>query len=354
MRQQTLFHQGMAGYAFFRIPALIALPGRRVIAFCEGRRDSMADYGAIHVVMRASGDGGATFGPLQVVADAKEHTMGNPCPVFDKNTSRLHLLFNGNRKDGGEGLILQGRAPRSVLHMFSDDLGQTWSNPRDITAQVKKDNWTWYACGPCHGAQLNGGRLIIPCNHAVLKTGEAASGPYISHAIYSDDGGQTWQIGGDVGEYTNECALGELPDGRVYINMRSYHGKSCRAAALSKDQGQTWQGLHLDEALIEPVCQGSVLSLPSFGRLGEPALLFSNPAHREQRQNLRLRLSRDGGQTWSKGVLIHPGPAAYSDLAPLPDGSIGCLYEGGTQHAYEGIHWQVLSAGEIERDEGGG
>ncbi len=347
MHTQILFHEGMDGYASFRIPTVIALPGGRVIAFCEGRLHGVKDYGTIHIVSRTSLDHGEHFGPLQVVTSDGEHTVGNPCPVYDAATGRLHLLYNGNLREGGEHLILAGQAPRTVLHLYSDDLGASWGQPRDITAQVKRDRWTWYACGPCHGLQLHSGRLLVPCNHAVLKDDEAASGPYISHAIWSDDGGQSWQLGQDVGEYTNECALAQLPGGQIYMNMRSYHGQACRAVALSDDQGASWHSFRLDSQLTEPICQGSVILAPDFGPDKRPALLFSNPANPERRLDLRLRLSLDEEQTWSTGLSLHPSHSAYSDLAVLETGQIGCLYEAGEENAYQSIRWSRVGAEEI-------
>ena len=50
-------------------------------------------------------------------------------------------------------------------------------------------------------------------------------------------------------------------DGHVYLNMRSYLGKNRRAIASSADGGLTWTSPTLDETLIEPVCQASVLRL---------------------------------------------------------------------------------------------
>ena len=50
---------------------------------------------------------------------------------------------------------------------------------------------------------------------------------------------------------------------------------------------------------------------------------------------MTVRLSEDGGQTWSCTKLLHEGPAAYSCLTLLPDGDIGCLYEAGEEHAYQ-------------------
>jgi len=41
--------------------------------------------------------------------------------------------------------------------------------------------------------------------------------------------------------------------------MRSYHKKNRRAVTTSKDGGMTWSPVKLDDALIEPVCQASIL-----------------------------------------------------------------------------------------------
>ena len=44
---------------------------------------------------------------------------------------------------------------------------------------------------------------------------------------------------------------------------------------------------------------------------------------------MTVRLSYDEGKTWPVSRLLHDGPSAYSCLAVLPEGDIGCLYEGG-------------------------
>jgi sialidase-1 len=67
-------------------------------------------------------------------------------------------------------------------------------------------------------------------------------------------------------------------------------------------------------------------------------LLFSNPAALT-RTALTVRLSRDGGRAWQAAREVHAGPAAYSSLAALRDGSIGLLYEAGAQNAYETISY---------------
>jgi len=63
-------------------------------------------------------------------------------------------------------------------------------------------------------------------------------------------------------------------------------------------------------------------------------VLFSNPAD-TRRDNMTVRISYDGGSNWPAARSLYPGPSAYSSLAVLPDGNIGCLYERGETGPYE-------------------
>jgi sialidase-1 len=190
---------------------------------------------------------------------------------------------------------------------------------------VKQADWTWYATGPGVGIQLKSGRLLVPCDHAVAGTREKRS-----HVIYSDDRGATWRLGGSVGPDCDEAQAVDRADGTVLLNIRSYRGTNRRLVAASKDGGLTWSPPAEDPALVEPVCQASVARCP--GPKG--GLLFSNPAS-TRRERLTVRFSPDGGKTWPAGKVLHAGPAAYSCLAVLPDGSVGCLYEHGDRGPYE-------------------
>lgn len=327
---EALFVAGEGGYHSYRIPSLLVTLDGTVLAFCEGRKNGQGDAGKIDVLLRRSVDGGRTWGPATLVAEDGTNTVGNPCPVQDRRTGTIWLLLCRNTEHGDEREIKAGRAPRDVLLTKSEDDGRTWAPLTDITSAVKRADWTWYATGPCHGIQLRSGRLLIPCNHAVLDPQSGQSGPYIAHAIYSDDGGKTWELGEDAGPQTNECAAAELTDGTVYLNMRSYHGRNRRAESRSADGGRTWTPPELDEALVDPVCQGSVL------RLSDGLVLFSNAAS-ATRDTLTVRASRDGCRTWDDGVVLQTGPAAYSDLAETTDGAVLCLYECGERHPYERI-----------------
>jgi sialidase-1 len=124
-----------------------------------------------------------------------------------------------------------------VYVLNSTDDGQSWSAPNEITGDVKKENWTWYATGPGNGIQVrrgkHKGRLVIACDHI-----EAETRKYFSHCIYSDNGGENWTLGGTTPmDGVNECTVSELPKGVLMLNMRNYGPIRNRQVSLSKDGG---------------------------------------------------------------------------------------------------------------------
>jgi sialidase-1 len=325
--QDAVFVAGKDGYHTYRIPSLIVSAKGTLLAFCEGRKNGRGDAGDIDLVLRRSSDGGKTWGPLQVVWDDGDNTCGNPCPVVDRKTGTIWLLMTHNLGSDTEASIIDGtsKGTRTVWVTHSTDDGATWAKPVEITRDVKDPEWTWYATGPGVGIQLASGRLVVPCDNKVKRTKARQS-----HVIYSDDGGKTWKLGGVVGPNCNECQVAERTDGSLLLNMRSYQASNRRLLATSADGGQTWTKPVEDRELIEPVCQASLV------RLEKGRLLFSNPAS-TKRERLTVRLSADDGKTWTAAKVLHEGPAAYSCLAVLPSGDIGCLYERGDKNPYETI-----------------
>ena len=335
LTQTEVFRAGEGGYHTYRIPAIIATKKGTLLAFCEGRRNSSSDTGDIDTLLRRSHDHGKTWEPVQKIADMGEDTIGNPTPVVERKTGVIWLLLTRNPGHATEADIVAGKkaGDRTVWITHSKDDGATWAKPKEITAQVKKPEWTWYATGPGNGIQLRSGRLVIPCDHNRLGPGGNLR---FSHVIYSDDRGETWKIGGIAEEKTNESAVAELSNGELVLNMRSYHDRNRRAVQRSQDGGLTWGKLELDEALIEPVCEGSLISA------GAERLIFSNPAS-TARKNMTVRESEDGGHTWTKSRVIHEGPAAYSSLVLLKNKTIGLLYERGEKRAYEQITFAAFT-----------
>lgn len=333
--QTPVFISGRDGYHTYRIPSLITTKKGTLLAFCEGRKNSRSDTGDIDLLLKRSFDGGKTWAKTQVVWDDGANTCGNPCPVIDAQTGVIWLLLTHNLGRDKQTQIVNGtsKGTRTVWLTKSDDDGLSWAPPVEITKDVKKSTWTWYATGPGVGVQTRSGRLVVPCDNYVAGTNLKQS-----HIIFSDGGGKNWKLGGDVGPECNESQVVELTNGSLLLNMRSYRGNHRRLVAVSKDGGESWSKPVEDDALMEPVCQASILRHPS-----EPkAILFSNPASKK-RENMTVRLSRDDGATWPYAKVLHKGPSAYSCLAVLPDGTVTCLYERGDKIAYETITCSRIS-----------
>lgn len=346
--QTPVFIAGEGGYHSYRIPSLLATPKGALLAFCEGRVSGRGDAGDIDLVLKRSFDGGKTWGETQVLWNDGANTCGNPCPVFDYKTGNIHLLLTQNLGDDNEAQIKlnTGKGSRTVWVCHSDDDGVTWTEPQEITKQAKRPEWTWYATGPGVGIQIeygmHAGRLVIPCDHGFHDphgTRQDVQSEYGAHVIFSDDHGESWQIGGAIVPKMNECQVVELtePAGALLLDMRSYRGQACRAESTSTDGGETWSKAVDVPTLVEPVCQASLIR-QSWPQGNQPGLLlFSNPADAKKRVALTIRSSADDGKSWSSGYELHAGPAAYSCLAKLSDDAVGCLYERGDRNAYEQI-----------------
>lgn len=334
-RYSDVYVAGEGGHQAYRIPSVIATPKGTLLAFAEARRTGAGDAGDIDLVVRRSHDGGDSWSPMQIVGDNGPNTFGNPCPVVDRNTGIIWLLTTQNRGADREKGIIAGTsgASRTVWAMKSENDGVTWSTPSEITASVKRPDWTWYATGPGIGIQTTSGRLVVPANHA-----EAATGVHRSHLVLSDDGGRSWRLGASSEAGTNESQVVELTDGRLMLNMRNHPAKpeNFRMIATSADGGETLSVAYADRALIEPPAQASILRMSSARTQDRDRLLFANPAS-TKRERLTVRLSYDEGRSWTVSRVLHEGPAAYSSLVVLRNRSIGLLFERGERSPYERI-----------------
>ena len=339
-----IFKSGESGYNTFRIPSIITTNKGTVLAFAEGRKNSSSDSGDIDIVLKRSKDNGKTWGEIIVVRDDGLNVCGNPSPVVDRKSGSIHLLSTWNLGGDTESEIINelSEDTRRVFILKSIDDGLSWSIPKEITASVKKANWTWYATGPVHGIQIRKGnykdRLIIPCDHIESQTKK-----YFSHIIYSDDYGDTWEIGGTTPQdYVNESTVAEIEDGAIMLNMRNYdRTQKVRKISISYNGGNSWGDIYGDEKLIEPICQASLLRYSTRGKR-DNIMMFLNPSDDKLRINMTLKLSEDLGKTWVNSKVLFTGPSAYYDMVVLDDGDIGCLFEAGINNPYEGIVFQNI------------
>lgn len=339
-RKINLEQYGTGGYLMYRIPGIVSTPSGRVIAYYEAR-EGKGDWTKQDIYARTSDDRGASWSERKLLIGGRDdETLHNVCMIVDRVRNAIHLIWHKNY--------------RQCFYQVSRDDGETWSDPRDITAVFERFreeyDWNVIASGPGHGIQLRNGRLLVP---VWLSKGGESHRPSVVSVIYSDDGGQTWERGEIVAEsdwfkMPNETTAVQLADGDVVLNMRHESDVHCRAVVRSRDGATGWSEPALERELPDPICHASLLRLVGGGNAGGDAVLFSNCAF-DGGTNLRKKLWRDGKTeyywgsqaridltvrksdddcaTWTHSRLLEPY-AGYSDLAASPDGkTIYCLYE---------------------------
>ncbi len=332
-----IFKGGQEGFPVYRIPALLCTTNGTLLAICEAR-GSIKDTSSNKLVLKRSEDEGATWSPLAVIAGAGNDSLNNPCLVQDIASGHILLHYQRYPYPSNERTVKPGLDGEKVCHSYqimSDDDGKSWAQPVDITPQVKRSTKvTSIASGPGIGIQLthapHQGRLLIPFN-------QCSYGRWKIYVVYSDDGGKSWQMGETARGRGNEVQVVEFGNGDVMFNARNYWTQMNRVVGISHDQGLTWDSAYVDKTLIEPHCMASIIRY-TFGIDAEKsAILFSNPASKKDRINGTLRISYDEAHTWPVSITINPGRFAYSCLAKMPSGAVGCIYETGGKSGYEHI-----------------
>jgi sialidase-1 len=329
----ALRQRGDDGSKAYRIPGMVRTNRGTLIAVYDIRHRGGGDLpGDIDVGMSRSTDGGQTWEPMRTIMDMGDEArwnhdgVGDPSVLVDRVTGRIWvaaLWSHGNRAWHGSGPGLEPEETGQLVLVSSDDDGRSWSEPVNITAQVKDPAWRLLLDGPGAGITMKDGTLVFPAQF------RAADGVPWSTLIWSRDRGQSWHIGTGVKSNTTEAQLVELEEGVIMINCRDNRGGS-RTVATSRDLGRTWQAHPTDRsALPESVCMASLLKwdVPGAGE----HLFFSNPATTRGRHTMTVKVSRDHGLTWPEGLHTlydRRAGAGYSCLAPADDEHLGILYEG--------------------------
>jgi len=361
-----VFISGEEGHKIYRIPAVIGLPNGDILAFCEGRVNGGSDFGNIDIVMKRSSDGGKTWSPLQTIVNADSLQAGNPAPVVDLTDEnypggRIFLFYNTGNNEESE--VRKGNGLREVWYKTSTDNGNTWSKPVNITTQVHRpkqpqinaaynfaEDWRSYANTPGHAMQFQHGkykgRIFVAANHS-SGTPQNHFTDYAGHGYYTDDHGKTFHLSETVNiPGSNESTATELSNDKLMMNSRNQKGDVlARIVSISSDGGATWDTSYFDKTLIDPVNEGSILTIGK--KHGKNIIAFCNAADTKRRDNLTLRISYDDGKTWSKSFLIDKSNdanksdfTAYSDLVQLGKYKIGVLYE---RNGYKEIVFTVMN-----------
>ncbi|MFJ4210532.1 exo-alpha-sialidase [Paenarthrobacter sp. NPDC089675] len=355
--EHVLAVRGVGGYRQYRIPALAVSRRGTLLAAYDGRPNLDDLPNTIDLLLRRSFDNGVTWGEQQLVRTGSGlNGYGDPSLLVDARTGRI-FMFQAAGTHAGFFEAIAGLAPDDdVQHAdvsYSDDDGETWQHRR-LTASLKSADAgiTGLFAAAGQGIQVHtgpyAGRLVQ--QYVLLVDGEIQAA-----SAYSDDHGDSWQLGEFIGAGTsgvgpNENKVVCLSDGRLLLHSRA---TPCRLASLSDDGGQSWSALAPVPDLPDPSDNGSLTrfdGLPTIDSLAKPEtdhwLIASNNQDPHLRRNTVLSLSPDNGASWPAKLVLCEGSSAYSTATRLPDGNIGVLYE---RQGYREIVFASVPAEQLYR-----
>ncbi len=371
---------GEDGINIYTIPGLLVTNAGSVLAYAEAR-DHRGDGGKVDMVIKRSTDGGRSWSKSLFIERARGTENYVLATLVQDRVSGRVFFFTALRD--------AGLADRSTTnhYRFSDDDGQTWSAPQDITQllhaadrdiqqklrtgragpEFNGDDPELYGrelvfFGPGRSIQLSARhtrfphRLVVPLfyikDRVIIPRAKRGYGNAV---LVSDDGGRSWSVPGTVplGEYgSSEISIVELADGRIAMNARGAPPESRgmsvagRTVAFSADGGATWTRPMPDTSGIPDYIETSSgllrLSHPASDPAGRSRILFSFPhslppadtsglrSLSQVRANGTILLSYDEGRSWPVRKVLVPGSFGYSNLDLLPDGTILALHENAT------------------------
>ena len=338
----------------YRIPGLATTNDGSLIAVYDVRYGNSGDLqGNIDIGMSRSTNDGRTWEPMQVIMDMgrrgnkseDQNGIGDPSILVDRNTGTIWvaaLWAHGMKGKKAWFASGQGFTPDETgqfMLVKSTDDGQTWSEPINITSQIKKKEWKLMFQGPGKGITMRNGTLVFP---AQFK--DENDIPH-STIIYSKDHGKSWNVGTGAKSNTTEAQVVELSNGELMLNMRDNRGGS-RSVYTTDDLGKTWRKHPTSRsALQEPVCMASLIRWPVDKDWSQRRLLFSNPNNTKSRVNMTIKMSTDDGMTWPKNhqILLNAKQGyGYSCMTVINKKTVGILYEGVGELYFQNVNISEL------------
>lgn len=366
-KSQILFESpGTDGHPY-RIPAITTLKNGKILSVADFRWcNSDIGNGRVDIVGRISADNGATWGDEFNIAvgSGEEGThdcgYGDAAIVTDRETGRVlimcctgNVFYPNSRRDD----------PLRSARLYSEDNGETWTKPEDITDDM-------YALLPNTKALFIGSGKI--CQSRIVKVGKyyrlyAAlctlnkNNIFSTHSenyvIYSDDFGHTWNV---LGSNTESCAPNgdepkceELPDGSVVLSSRKDKGRYFNIFKYSdvKTAQGSWTGVVSSNdvsgglAFNTNSTNGEIQLLQVIRNSDQTQhymMLQSVPygainSGDDNRSNVcifykvfdeyTMNSAEELAVGWTRGMVFEDPQGAYSTMCIQPDYKLGFLYE---------------------------
>jgi hypothetical protein len=299
-----------------------------------------------------SSDNGVTWSTVQPkLANGKPHTRIQPYMKRDPLTGRL--FFHTGRSS-----IAQLSVKTGFDMSYSDDAGATWT-----PTAVEVGSIDWAKVLP--GAPVNGLRSDGYPNNLYLSTPTPISTPaFIANpkeqvVMKSEDGGKTWAKAGGFSlvPKVNGCPATEwslwgdgvvTADGSIVIG-----GRRCAnfGLAISHDEGKTWAVKNLPDASL--ISYKFITNVPFNPNYVMPSPLAIDSEDNlyavwpDQQNKVRMSISRDKGETWSKSVVVSDvdvTAAIYPAITVKAPGQVAIAYYASVVSAKTKFHGFVAES----------
>ncbi len=99
-----------------------------------------------------------------------------------------HMVWGMVVRGGNSQTGMDRNRTAQLMMVKSDDDGKTWSEPMNITEQVKDPSWYFLLQGPGRGISMEDGTLVFASQYIGSDRIPNAG------VIYSKDHGKTWNI----------------------------------------------------------------------------------------------------------------------------------------------------------------
>lgn len=253
------------------------------------------------IIMRASADGGATWGPDRYVCACPGiHAQYDPIAEVDGNGT-LHVVW------------LNGFTP-GVTYSRSTDHGLTWSTPVSMPSE--------WSDKPVLAVSNDGQDVYVAFN------GPSKGDSYVG---VSHDGGATFtaSLAVESARYFFAGGAWASADGQRVVFAESDYNPHYSAgihieAIVSEDAGATWTAVRVAKGYQQPDCistgcyDGFYGPTPTLAGDADGNLVMAYSVNTKDRAPERLKIVRSGdlGMTWHGGETLSPSHGAANAIFP--------------------------------------
>ena len=250
--------------------------------------------------------------------------------------------------DGRKAILLHYDTMNNPAHMPGQDHG------KDVQMLSCDDGLTWTAASELvftgKYAYKNYGALIGPSNGIFNKDTNVTY--FMGHKGYVDGGFLYYSNSNDLTKWTmsktikgmNECSIAFLnstKNDKIIMSCRTGASNNYkRAKLIFSATGKLIGNVEYPDIYSnDPGCQGSIIN----GGTPSNILYTSNANDNNDRKNMTIKRSFDGGASWEIFRNIWEGPSGYSQVTVLNKKELGLIFECGTDSFKDTISYVKIS-----------